>query len=148
MKKLLGIISSFSASLMYPAMAFAQGSGAEDPNQGGSLNLCPEEGSGFRAFCEIGTGDFGPIIATAIIVVFIIAIVIALIWLVIGGIKWITSSGDSSKVEAARNQIIAAVIGLIIVFLSFFILNFVLSLFGLSLTGIEIPVLPGFGEGE
>lgn len=74
-------------------------------------------------------------------VMFIIAIVIALIWLVIGGIKWITSSGDATKVEGARNQIIASVIGLIIVFLSFFILNFILTIFGIEggITGIEIP---------
>jgi len=137
MKRLFALISP----LLYfisPKLAFA-----EDPNVGGTLDLCPD--GQFNAFCKITTGDFGGIIGTAIIVIFIIAIVIALIWLVIGGIKWITSSGDSSKVEAARNQIIAAVIGLIIVFLSFFILSFVLRLFGLTLTNIEIPVLPGFG---
>jgi len=108
----------------------------------GTLNLCPE--GQFSGFCNVSSDSIGPIIGTVIIVMFILAIVIALIWLVIGGIKWITSSGDSSKVEGARNQIIAAVIGLIVVFLSFFILNFVLTLFGLSLTSIDIPVLPGF----
>jgi len=113
-----------------------------NPNTGGTLDLCPD--GQYSAFCEIGVNDFGGIIGTAIIIIFIIAIIIALIFLVIGGIKWITSSGDSSKVEAARNQIIAAVIGLVIVFLSFFILNFVLTIFGLSLTNIEIPKLPGF----
>lgn len=113
-------------------------------NTGGELELCPE--SQFQAFCNITTGDIGPIIGGAIIVMFVIAIIITLIWLVIGGIKWITSSGDSSKVEAARNQIIAAVIGLVVVFLSFFILNFVLSLFGLSITNLNIPVLPGFAS--
>lgn len=137
MKRLIALFAA-PISLLLPKLAYAK-----DPNVGGTLNLCPE--GQFNAFCAITTGDFGGIIGTAIIVIFIIAIVIALIWLVIGGIKWITSSGDSSKVEGARNQIIAAVIGLIIVFLSFFILNFVLSLFGLSLTTIEIPVLPGFG---
>ena len=106
-----------------------------------TLNLCPE--TDFSALCSITSGDFGGIIGTAIIIIFIIAIVIALIWLVIGGIKWITSSGDSTKVEAARNQIIAAVIGLVIVFLSFFILNFVLTVFGIEggITGIEIPTI-------
>ena len=137
MKRLFALLST-PLMFLFPKLAFAQ--------EAESLNLCPE--GQFSAFCRVSSGDFGGIIGTAIIVIFIVAIVIALIWLVIGGIKWITSSGDSSKVEAARNQIIAAVIGLIIVFLSFFILNFVLSLFDLSLTNIEIPVLPGFGEGN
>jgi len=133
MKRIIALISSLTY-LFLPRLAFAE-----------ETSFCPEEGSGFEAFCTITSGDFGPIIGTAIIVVFIIAIIIALIWLVMGGIKWITSSGDSAKVETARNQIIAAIIGLIIVFLSFFILNFVLGLFGLKLTEINIPTLPGFG---
>ncbi len=139
MKRLIALFAT-PLSLLFPKLAYAQ---PTDPNTGGTLDLCPE--GQFEAFCSITSGDFGGIIGTAIIVIFIIAIVIALLWLVIGGIKWITSSGDSSKVEAARNQIIAAVIGLVIVFLSFFILNFVLGLFNLSLTNIQIPVLPGFG---
>lgn len=143
MKKVIGVISP-ALYLLLPQLANAQtntpvpvGTAAE------TISLCPETGD-YTAFCNITSDKFGPIIGTAVIILFIIAIVIALIFLVIGGIKWITSSGDSSKVEAARNQIIAAVIGLVIVFLSFFILNFVLGLFGLSLTEIQIPVLPGF----
>ena len=74
-------------------------------------------------------------------IAFVIAVLIALFFLLWGGIKWITSGGDKTGVEAARNQIIAAIIGLIIVFLSFFILNLVLGLFGLSLLDLKLPTL-------
>lgn len=132
MKRLIALLSPILYFLS-PKLAFAQ----EDAK----LNLCPE-GTDFSLLCGIQAGDFGGIIGTAVIIIFIIAIVIALLWLVIGGIKWITSSGDSSKVEAARNQIIAAVIGLVIVFLSFFILNFVLTVFGIDgIGGISIPTI-------
>lgn len=132
MKRLFALISP----LLYfisPKLAFA----AEEAR----LDLCPPN-TDFTLLCGIKAGDFGGIIGTAIIIIFILAIIIALIWLVIGGIKWITSSGDSSKVEAARNQIIAAVIGLVIVFLSYFILNFVLTIFGIDgIGGIRIPTI-------
>ena len=136
MKRLFALISP----LLYfisPKLAFAQGA----DTGGGKLDLCPPD-TDFTLLCGIKSGDFGGIIGTAIIVLFILAIIIALIWLVIGGIKWITSSGDSSKVEAARNQIIAAVIGLVIVFLSYFILNFILTIFGIDgIGGIRIPTI-------
>jgi hypothetical protein len=136
MKRLFALISP----LLYfisPKLAFAQGA----DTGGGTLDLCPPD-TDFTLLCGIKSGDFGGIIGTAIIVLFILAIIIALIWLVIGGIKWITSSGDSSKVEAARNQIIAAVIGLVIVFLSYFILNFILTIFGIDgIGGIRIPTI-------
>ncbi len=140
MKRLIALLSP----LLYfisPKLAFASNTLTPHPT-GTTLNLCPD--GAYKAFCQLNSGNFGPIIGTVIIIMFIISIVIALIWLVIGGMKWITSSGDSTKVEGARNQIIAAVIGLIIVFLSFFILNFVLGMFNLSLMELTIPVLPGF----
>jgi len=137
MKRLFALISP----LLYfisPKLAFAQ---TPAPGAGGPINLCPE--GQFDIVCRINTGNFGGVLGTLVIVIFIIAIIIALIWLIIGGIKWITSSGDASKVEGARNQIIAAIIGLVVVFLAFFAINILLGIFGIDggLTGLVIPSL-------
>ncbi len=53
---------------------------------------------------------FGGIMSAAMSV----AVVLVLVFLVWGGIEWITSSGDKSKMEGARNKISNAIIGLII----------------------------------
>jgi hypothetical protein len=50
--------------------------------------------------------------------------VIMLIW---GGFKYITSGGDSGGVTAAKNTILYAIVGLVIVALSQVIVNFVLE---------------------
>ena len=94
-----------------------------------------------KAACA--TRDLGQVLGFVVTIAFVIAVLIALFFLLWGGIKWITSGGDKGGVEAARNQIIAAVIGLIIVFLSFFILNLVLGLFGLSLFDLKLPTITG-----
>jgi hypothetical protein len=52
---------------------------------------------------------------------------IAVVMLVFGGFKYIISGGDSSKVTAAKNTIIYAIIGLIIVILAYAIVNFVVG---------------------
>lgn len=49
--------------------------------------------------------------------------VIMLVW---GGLRYIVSGGDSKKVTDAKNTILYAIIGLIIAFLAYAIINFVL----------------------
>ena len=63
-----------------------------------------------------------------ITLLFLVGIVIAVVFLIYGGIKWILSGGDSKQVEGARNHIVAAIVGLIVVVGAFFILNFVFQL--------------------
>lgn len=50
--------------------------------------------------------------------------VIMLIW---GGLRYITSGGDSKKVTDAKNTVLYAIIGLIIAVLAYAIINFVLT---------------------
>lgn len=72
----------------------------------------------------------------------VLAAVTFLIW---GAIKWITSGGDKGKVDGARGTIVAAVIGLIVLLLSFVIINFVIQILGAGngIFDICIPSLNG-----
>jgi len=96
-----------------------------------AIDVCPADPPG-SVLCKWTSGNLGPIVAGILNAVFIIAIVAALAYLVYGGVKWIISEGDKSKVQDARSHIVAAVIGLIIVFLSYFIINLILQIFGLG----------------
>lgn len=73
------------------------------------------------------------LLSFAVTTLIIIAILLTLFFLIYGGINMITSGGDKQKVVQARLKLTYAVVGLIIVFLSFFIVNFVGQLFGISL---------------
>jgi hypothetical protein len=53
--------------------------------------------------------------------------IVAVIMIIVGGFKYITSGGDSSNVSDAKNTILYAIVGLIIVALSQFLVRFVLS---------------------
>lgn len=53
--------------------------------------------------------------------------IVAVIMLIIGGIKYVISGGDSKKVTDAKNTVLYAIIGLVIAFLAFAIVNFVIS---------------------
>ena len=53
--------------------------------------------------------------------------IIAVIVIIIGGVKYMTSSGDSGKVKTAKDTILYGVIGLVICVLAFAIVNFIIG---------------------
>ena len=58
---------------------------------------------------------------------FIVAGAIAVIILIAGGIRYITSTGDSTRIQKAKDTILYAVIGLIVVILARAIVGFVIG---------------------
>ncbi len=53
--------------------------------------------------------------------------VVAIIMVIVGGLKYVTSQGDSSGITSAKNTIIYAIVGLIIVALAQVIVRFVVN---------------------
>lgn len=71
-------------------------------------------------------GDSGVFKKVTNVILYIVGI-IAVIMLIIGGIKYVISGGDAKKVTDAKNTVLYAIIGLVIAFLAFAIVNFVIS---------------------
>ena len=104
--------------------------------QGNPVELCPP-----GAACN-ATTDPGTIIGNVLNFLFIIGAVLAVVFLIWGGIKWITAGGDKTKVQSARDTIIGAIIGLVVAFAAFFIINFVLKiLFGASIEELQFDAI-------
>lgn len=116
--------------------------GAALPAFANNINACPQGGQ-FNVLCNLNAQNFGAVLGAAITFVFVIATLIALAYLIWGGIKWITSQGDKNGVEAARSHIIAAVVGLVLIFVSYLVINVLLAFFapGASLQNLVLPSL-------
>ena len=71
-------------------------------------------------------GDNGVFKQITNTVLYIVGI-IAVIMLIIGGIRYVISGGDSKKVTDAKNTVLYAIIGLVICFFSYAIVNFVIT---------------------
>lgn len=54
---------------------------------------------------------------------------IAVIMIIIGGIRYVTSNGDATSTKAAKDTILYAVIGIIVAILAYAIVNFVIDAF-------------------
>jgi len=63
---------------------------------------------------------------------FALGAVVAVAFIIISGIRYITSNGDQVKIAKARQTITYAIVGLVIVVLSYAIVNFAGKMFGLK----------------
>lgn len=122
------IVGFFVFFSSFPAVIYA----AQSP--------CP---AGWESLCNIGPTSNPGIVGNIVQVLFIIAIALSVIFLIWGGIRWIMSGGDKGKVEAARSTIMAAIIGLFVSLLAYFIVNLVVSMLGggVDLKSLNIPRL-------
>lgn len=100
------------------------------------------------AFSGLGTLTLGAIIGFAINAVLILAAILFFFMLILGGVRWIVSGGDKTNTEAARSQVTAAIIGLVIVFSAWIILTFVLSIFGIEGTDFDFQTVETFNSFE
>ncbi len=62
-------------------------------------------------------------------VVYWAAGLIAVIVLIIGGILYTVSDGDSSKIKRAKDMILYAIVGLVFVLMAFVVTNFIVGRF-------------------
>lgn len=69
------------------------------------------------------SGDLQDILQRIIGALALVAVVV----IIVGGINYMTSGGDSGKVKTARNTILYGAIGLVICALAFAIVNFVVG---------------------
>lgn len=73
--------------------------------------------------------NINDIIKTVVNVLLFIIASISVIMIIIGGIKYTISQGDSSAITTAKNTILYAVIGLMVAIFAYAIVNFVVSHF-------------------
>ncbi len=96
MKKILPAISSALTSLSLTTPVFAQNIGIGKPN-------------------KVAIVDIGRLITSSVNLVVVVSGILVFVYLVWGGIQWLTSGGDKTHVQEARDKITHALIGLAII---------------------------------
>lgn len=75
--------------------------------------------------------DLQRVVSLLINVAFLAAGLVAVIYLIIGGFRYVTSSGNAEAIEGAKATILNAIIGLIVIFISFLLVNYILGAIGI-----------------
>lgn len=90
------------------------------------------------------SGDLvGTILKNVIITFFTVAAVAFVIMFMWGTVEWILSGGDKEKVAGARKRIVSAIIGLVLISLTYVVLIIVGQITSINLLGDL--VIPQFG---
>jgi len=79
-------------------------------------------------------------------ILLIVGAILAFIYIVLGGLQWITSGGDKTHLEAARNKITNAIVGLIIVAAAWAIMLLVQQFLGINIFGGNVNLPTAFGS--
>lgn len=79
------------------------------------------------AGCNSNTDSLQSAITNILSAIIGVAGLVSVAYIIVGGIQYMTSSGDSSKTEKAKKTILYALIGLVVCALSFAIVNFAIS---------------------
>ncbi len=118
-------LSLFAAPLMVPAAVYAADEIEQGLCSGANLNASSDGSCDVTA--EEAQGTVNNTITFVINTFSIVVGVAAVIMIIVGGFRYIISGGDSGNVQSAKNTILFAVVGLVVVALSQFIVKFVLS---------------------
>lgn len=89
---------------------------------------------------ELRITSIGQLISSLISLVLVIAGILAFVYLIWGGLQWITSGGDKGNVEVAQKRIQAALVGLFIVFASWAVMLLIQSFLGVNFVGGSFPI--------
>ena len=126
----LAMVLAISAPIAAPAIVYADDQATQQINTGlcagsnldASNTNCDSSASGAEANAKITD-----ILKTVINIFSLVVGAVAVIMIIVGGLRYITSGGESSNVSTAKNTIIYAIVGLVIVALAQFIVHFVLG---------------------
>lgn len=123
----LGIFSLMFAPAFVPVAVHA----ADTPDPTGSLcsgaNDLQFGGSGDCTETGEAQETVNNLVTTIINIFSVIVGIVAVIMIIYGGFKYITSGGDSGNISGAKNTILFAIVGLIIVAMAQIIVRFVLA---------------------
>lgn len=87
-----------------------------------AFTLIPAEPAG-----GYGVGDIGNILVSLVNLALYAAGALAVIFLIIGGLKYVLSAGEPAKLSSAKQTILYAIVGLIIAITAAAIVNFVIK---------------------
>jgi hypothetical protein len=116
-------------SLVAALLVTAPAVGAQESSKNNACQIIGEvSGGAADGDCNppAGRGIEG-LIKMAVNLLSIVAGIIAVIMIIIAGLKYITSQGDAAQISSAKNALIYAVIGLMIASLAQVIVKFVLA---------------------
>ena len=105
-----------------PGNAPGAGGGAGSGAAGGNSSS-----TGSTSICGAKSDSAQDIIKNVINTILVVLGMVAVIMIILGGIRYTTSNGDAGAIKSAKDTILYAVVGLVVAIFAFAIVNFVVG---------------------
>lgn len=124
------IVTSLASLLVLFGLSFAVLPQTADAQAVGKKQACEATGGTWaNGGCnkKVAEDTLNRTIKNVVNIFSLIVGIVAVIMIIVGGFKYVTSNGDSSQITSAKNTIIYAIVGLLVVAVSQAIVRFVLD---------------------
>jgi hypothetical protein len=118
------LLPTLALTTMSASAAVTSGTINNDLCAGSNLTL---DTTGATSCPTASTTSFQALLEKIINIFTVVVGVIAVVMIIVGGLRYITSGGEASKVGGAKTTIIYALIGLVVVALAQVVVHFVLN---------------------
>lgn len=116
----LAVVAAGSGTVLAAAADCTGGPDSADPIAAGA-SCAQANGTSSNLFAQ------GGVFQTVSSVLIFLVGAVAVIFLIIGGLRYVVSNGNEKNVEAAKNTILYAIIGIVVAVVSYALVNFVVS---------------------
>ncbi|MEK7550970.1 MAG: hypothetical protein AAB535_04295 [Patescibacteria group bacterium] len=99
----------------------------------------PALGSGLQG--KTGPGFFAALLPSLVGLGLLIGAIVFFFVLLMGSIQWITSGGDKQALEGARSKLTNGLMGLVILFATFAVIQFIEFFFDINILTLDIGPL-------
>ena len=126
MKKIKQLVTAGLLIVGFSFVTFAPSVGAVS-----AINdACSQAANANTTVCKSQGDSVGPLIVSVVNVLLFVLGLAAVIVIIIAGFIYVTSSGEAAAITRAKNMILYAVVGLVVAFSAYAIINWVLKAFG------------------
>ncbi|HEU5005091.1 MAG TPA: pilin [Candidatus Saccharimonadales bacterium] len=127
----ISLLAVFAAPVLAPAVSYAQSTQQQTINgnlcAGSNFNLSGTASPGATSDCTTDSNSLSGKIKTILNVFSALIGIVAVVMIIYAGFRYVTSAGSEGGVKTAKNAIIYAIIGLVIVAIAQVIVHFVIS---------------------
>src|SRR3989344_2043928 len=101
----------------------------------------------FSSLCVPATSvpffNIGSLLGQVFAFVLITASILLFLYLILGGVQWMTGGGDKVATQAAKDRLTAALVGILIILSVYGVMKIVEAAFGINVLGsIKLPTAP------
>ncbi|OGY27604.1 MAG: hypothetical protein A3F33_02355 [Candidatus Woykebacteria bacterium RIFCSPHIGHO2_12_FULL_43_10] len=112
-----------------------------------SLTVSPILAAQYKSLCvpsgSVPFSNVGSLLGQVFVFVLVTASILLFLYLILGGVQWMTSGGDKVATQAAKDRLTAALVGILIILSVYGVMKIVEAAFGINVLGsIKLPTAP------